>query len=523
MLDLNDGTIYMGNDSVLVFGLNRSGLGAVKLLSALGTKTLLWDDNEEVRKTFPLSSGVSFLQGGMDMAYEEGVRLAVVSPGITPDSSGITSLRKQGISIISEVELAYRHCKAPIVAITGTNGKSSAVTILHTLLDHEGYSSRLVGNIGIPFSSVVADVILDEILNPDWYVLEVSSYQLAMSNTLKPKIAVYTSYAPDHLDWHGHEQAYVEAKVSMARRLGEGDSIVFPESSGILGESLIKICKETSASVVLLRDKYDGQATNPDFDGAVDIAHRGNGINPHVVEMGSDSGELTYMGQFYNFYKLLKDAAFAPSLVSCALQATLGVAAAMGMNMNSIVNGLMNFVPLEHRLEDIGTVGSVRFINDSKATNIDATSYALKMCYGPVILLLGGRDKGVSYRELLPFMTQSLKMVVAYGEASKKIVADLTGEVPLKEARCFLDALAMASKEASFLTLPSGGAKPIVLLSPACSSFDEFKNFEERGFAFKRWVRKLREDTLHLLKDDDGKISIIDTSSGSDKDNGGSP
>ena len=498
---------------LLVFGLNRSGLGAVRLLSVLGQKALLWDDNEQVRKSFSVPSGMKMLSRGPVEALDEGVSLAVISPGISPENESVLALKSRGISIISEVELAYRHCDSRILAVTGTNGKSSAVTILHTLLEHEGESSILAGNIGIPFSSVLADVLSGQVEKPDWYVLEVSSYQLELCDTFKPEVAVYTSYAPDHLDWHGSEEAYVEAKVSMARRLTEGDSLVFPEDCGLLSDSLHKVCVDSKASVVLLKDKgehcsFEGN----DNSKVLDPGHRGMASNPSVVDLVPDSGELIFKGQGYNLYHLLREASFSPSLVSCALHATLGAAAAMKMNMASIVKGLMEFTPLEHRLEDIGTVGSIRFINDSKATNIDATSYALRMCCGPVVLLLGGKHKGVSYKELIPFFSPSLKLVVAYGEARNLIVTHLTGEVPVRCASSFEEALSMAVEEASRITLPASGTMPVVLLSPACSSFDMFSNFEERGDAFKKWVHELRGRTHNLLDLDDGHLPCENTS-----------
>jgi len=509
-------------NATLVFGLNRSGSGAVSLLTALGEKAFIYDDNEKAIRKFPVEENVVVLSGGCATAFSQGIRTAVVSPGIPPDNKALQSLKAQGIKIISEVELAFLYCKAPIVAVTGTNGKSSAVTIIHTLLEHEGYTSYLAGNIGVPFSAVVAAAIRGEIEVPDWYVLEVSSYQLALTTAFKPRIAVYTGYAPDHLDWHGSEEAYVEAKVSIASRLEKGDTLIFPENSGIMGEALCEICKNLKASVIVLKDlSMDSDGMNDDSTiEEVDPGHRGYSCNPSVIALASDSGELLFKGQSYNLYKLLKDVIFSPSLVSCAIHAALGTAAAMGMNMAAIVRGLSEFTPLEHRLEDLGSIGSVRFINDSKATNIDATSYALRMCSGPVVLLLGGRDKGSSYKELLPVVTPSLKVIVAFGEAKDKIVADLTGIVPLREADSFGDALAIALKEASFLTLPVTGAMPSILLSPACSSFDEFANFEERGRAFKRWVSDLKKENHLLLQLDDCDVALLkldDTDSGDSK------
>ncbi len=456
----------MDSRAVLVFGLSRSGKAAIDLLLKKGFQVWYWDDNEETRNSFTPPTGCQLLAEGPAAAKNKDISLAVMSPGIPPSNDGVKALADSDIETISEIELAWRFCGAPCVVVTGTNGKSSTATLLNELFAAADKRSILCGNIGVPFSQVVAQATAA----PDWYVVEASSYQLALSPTLLPKVMVYTNYAPDHLSWHGSEAAYVQAKAEIAHRLPAEHFVVYPINAGPLTEA-VKASKAKELTLGPLRS------------GA-------------TVSLDTRTGRLSADTLSGDLDSLTRDLPYQWRLVSCALHATLGVAQALNFELDTVISALDTFKPLEHRLEEAGKVGHVRFINDSKATNIDATQYALRMCQGPLVLILGGRHKGTSYAELLPSFGMKVKAVIALGEARQIVADDLKGKVPLRQAESFSEALELALMEASRITMPSGGSEPTVLFSPACSSFDMFKNFEERGRAFKEWVVERREEQL---------------------------
>jgi len=454
----------MNAGPLFVYGLSRSGRAAVGLARRLGRDVVCWDDAETVRTKWAAPDGCRLLDGGPSAAAAAGVTEAVVSPGIPPTAEGVQRLQADGVACLAEVEFAWRACTAPCIAVTGTNGKSTTVTMVRDMLVGAGRKAVLCGNIGVPF----ADVVARDDGPADVFVVEVSSYQLALTSTFRPRVMVYTNYAPDHLAWHGGEDAYVAAKAGIAGRLDATSSVVVPLTAGPL---MAAVRRSATAPLVTLGVPGSGA----------------------TVELDVGAGSLTAAGRTIALDGATADLPYMWRLVSCGLHGTAGVAVALGLPLEAVVTGLQAFRPLEHRLEEAGRVGHVRFINDSKATNVDATQYALQMCPGPLVLLLGGRHKGVSYRELLPHFGAKVKVVVALGEARPLIVEDLRGTVPLREASSFDEALDVALLEAGRLTLPSAGAAPTVLLSPACASFDMFTDFEARGRYFKDWVRRRSE------------------------------
>ena len=366
--------------AVLVFGLSRSGLASIELLQREGLEVFCWDDDRIRFESSKLPSGVRALDGGLAKAKERGVALAVLSPGIAPDSSGMKSLESQGIPCISELELAWRYSQSPCVIVTGTNGKSSAVSLIHSLFEAAGLKTRLCGNIGIPFSRVVAETKSKVEDSLDWYVVEASSYQLALSPSLHPKVMVYTNFAEDHLDWHGSVDAYLRAKTDISYVLGPEDYLVYPRESSLLSKAL-----ESSAAQRLT------------FGLSSSGAHVE--LNDSLARLKSKSFDLELdspsIGLSYQWRPL-----------SSSLQICVSLAEIMGFDQETLIGGLRSFKPLEHRLEYAGSIGRIEFINDSKATNVDATAYALRMCKAPMVLLLGGKHKGVSYR---PFSHQRSK------------------------------------------------------------------------------------------------------------------
>jgi len=451
------------NSTVLVLGLGRSGAAACELLLSRGHRVVPFDDDVRRFKSMVDSLQLDLCDGSetlLAVLEKFDPVLAVVSPGIPPHAASARLLSEKSVHVISELELAWRFCETPCVVVTGTNGKSTTTTLVTEMLSRTGQRALAVGNIGVPFSQVVARA---EKL-PHWYVVEASSYQLALADTLHPRVMVYTNFAPDHLDWHGGQAAYVDAKAAVSRLLGPEDHVVVAVDAGPLLDAVL----DTKAKIVRV----------------------GSFVQGADIELDVAAGVVrNSQGESFALHDKLKDLAYSWRLISCALQACLGVAQALAIPLDTVVKSLYAFRPLEHRLEEVGAVAGVRFINDSKATNVDATGYALRMCVGPIILILGGRDKGVSYRELLPGFAQKVRAVVALGEARDKIVNDLSGAIEVQSADSFSDALERAYQCGIGL-----GEGATVLLSPACSSFDMFSNFEERGCAFKSWVDERRGD-----------------------------
>lgn len=380
--------------------------------------------------------------------------LVIASPGIPPSNQLIVSARDRSAELISELEFAYRESVSPWLAITGTNGKTTTTSLVAHLLAYGGVPAECVGNIGTPAIDIVAEAGPTSAL-----VAEVSSFQLALTQRFRPRVAVLLNITPDHVDWHGSLEAYASDKTRVFANQGPDDvAIVDVDDPGSAPYADLL----EKRGITVIRVSRHGVP-----DGGAGVADGVLTIDTHAGPRGLiPAGELKIRGA-HN--------------VSNALAAAAAVHA-WGVDIASIAQGLCSFEPIEHRLEPVGVVDGIEYVNDSKGTNPASTIMALTaFADRPLVLLAGGRNKGSSFAELADAAVNSCSAIIAFGEAAPEIaaaVADAGGEA-LVEAH-MVDAVRRARSIAR--------AGDVVLLSPACASFDEFSGYAERGDTFRALV-----------------------------------
>ena len=443
---------------VAIIGLGKSGVAAARLLAREGVRVYASDASDhpyagaaaDELKSVPR---VDVEIGRHDLNKIRQAAGVVVSPGVPPDAPVLTAARHAGVEIVSELDLGFRALAAlqpgtRSIAITGTNGKTTTTALVAHLLSAAGLRATTAGNIGRP----VTDLALAG-ETYQWLSLEVSSFQLHDSPNFAPGIGILTNLAPDHLDRYPSADAYYADKRLLFRNASDQDVWVLNGDDPLV----LKLATGVAGRPMLF------SLTNP-ADAWFD---RGN----QTLRLGSEA--LVKRDELH----LLGDHNVANALASALAVQQAGVPAAR------IGEGLRSFRPLHHRLEPVREVDGVLWINDSKATNIAATTVAVIAMERPYVLLLGGRHKGEPYTGLAPLLAERCRLVIAYGEAGPLVEQDLAGKVPLERAATFEDVVNRARRAAQ-----PGDA---VLLSPACSSYDMFKNYEERGSTFRRLVEAL--------------------------------
>jgi UDP-N-acetylmuramoylalanine--D-glutamate ligase len=384
-----------------------------------------------------------------------GVDTAVFSPGIRPDAVVALEAQEAGVTILAEIEVAAALTEAPVIAITGSNGKSTVTSMLGAILDAAGLEAPVCGNIGTALSEAVRAELNGDSY-PDAYVVEVSSFQAHAIRDFHPRFAVILNIQPDHLDWHGSLDAYADAKLRIARNMGADDWLVYNGDDAELTARLPK------TDVRLLPFTFEPSTPAPPaaWVGDGKIWWWADDRKGAVM----DVAELRVIGRHNQ----------ANACAAAAVASLLGVA------REPIRVALASYRALEHRMEYCGEVGGVRCINDSKATNVDASLAALSGFERGVWLILGGRDKGADFGELLPVLDERIAAVLLIGEADDAIAAALGEKVSLRRCGTMERAVAGALEGAT--------AGDTLLLSPACTSFDQYSNFEERGGHFKDLV-----------------------------------
>ena len=381
----------------------------------------------------------------------------VKSPGI-PDSAPIVrKIREAGIPLISEMEFAGRYMgRAKCICITGSNGKTTTTSIIYKILRDAGYNVALGGNIGESFAYSVATG------NYDWYVLELSSFQLDGMYKFRAHIGVLMNITPDHLDRYDHcFQKYIDAKMRITQNMTSRDWFIYSGDDEVIREQLPKYDLRMRQLPFMAHSAVASGAGDAFLcDGKFTAA-----VGRHAVEI--DTAKLQIKG-LHNAYN--------------AMAASLAALAA-GVAPTKIRRSLYDFAPVEHRLEPVLEKDGVLWINDSKATNVDSVFYALESMTRPVVWIAGGTDKGNDYEPLKKFAREKVHTLVCMGLDNAKLVREFTGVIPEIISTDSLDAALTACKQA---------ARPgdVVLLSPACASFDLFHNYEQRGELFKKWVRE---------------------------------
>ena len=387
--------------------------------------------------------------------------LAVASPGIPDSSDFFQSAAACSAEVIGEPELAFRESPERWVAITGTNGKTTTTSLATHLLREGGMIAESVGNIGLPPTSAVVERAAGS-----WFVAELSSFQLATTRLFHPRAAVLLNVTPDHLEWHHTMEAYAAAKERAFANLGEGDLAVVSVDDDFCS-AVAERAERRGLRVCRLSVLGETSGENAAFLRADTLVVRLNGVEHELVP----ASDLKIFGR-HNAENALAAAA---------------VALELGVDDADVRRGLTSFSPIEHRIEPAGEVGGVRYVNDSKATNTDSVEKALTAFdAGTVVLLLGGHDKGTDLSSLAGVVRERCRVAVCFGEAGERIAQALEGEpsglVVLRAPHL---------REAFDAAVAAARPGDTVLLSPACSSFDEFANMGERGRLFKELVREL--------------------------------
>jgi UDP-N-acetylmuramoylalanine--D-glutamate ligase len=451
-----------GLGDVLVLGLGRSGeavaryvarlvaageASSVALCDAAETPDLVVRALELAALDVDVTLGTSEIEGRFD--------LCVASPGIPPHAEIMRSARDRCDAVVSEIEFAYMRSQTTWAAITGTNGKTTTTALLAHLLRTGGIVAEAVGNIGVPATSAIESVA--EVL-----VAEVSSFQLALTKTFHPKVAVLLNITPDHTDWHGSLEAYAADKTRVFANMTEADiAVIDVDDPGSAPYADIVESRGIPVVRVSLERAFVRGATLS--DGVLVLDTEGGPV--HLVP----ADELLIRGS-HN--------------VSNALAAA-AAAHALGVTPAALREGLRTFRPIEHRLEPVAIVGGVEWFNDSKATNPDAVFKALH-AFGdkPLVVLLGGRNKHNDFTALAHEVAETTRAAVLFGEAREELAeAFARVDVPTAEAATLAEAVLAAAQIAE--------TGDVVVLSPACASFDEFRSYEHRGEVFKRLVAEL--------------------------------
>lgn len=455
---------------VVVLGMGKSGIAAARLLLAQGATVTAADDRElDVRQfvstRFP---GLNVDRLRIDTAarcmraLHDDVHLLVVSPGIPEHHEMIAAAQAQGIPVIGELELASRFLAVPIIAVTGTNGKSTTVRLIGEMLKADGRRIFVGGNLGIPLSEAVLASFhqaSDSACPFEMVVVEVSSFQLDTTATFHPVVAVLLNVTPDHLDRYASFEAYQAAKQKIFANQ-------IPSDAAVLNADDPRVSALTT-SIRAQRILFSMTQALPRgvcVDGGTIVARFEAETRPIM-----DVREIPLRGR-HNCSNVL---------------AAMAVALQCRCSVDAIQRAVRGFAAAEHALESVRVVRGVQYINDSKGTNVDATLRALESFERSLVLILGGKDKGGDFRQLREVVHQRAKGLVVLGEAAERIVEALGSVVPIQRAATLSEAVELAARLAV--------AGDIVLFSPGCASFDMFENYEDRGRRFKQIVHALAE------------------------------
>jgi UDP-N-acetylmuramoylalanine--D-glutamate ligase len=440
--------------TVLIVGFERTGEALCRFLLERGARVRVTEKKPAEafgEKLRPFAErGVVFETGGHRPESFLGADLIVPSPGVPPIAE-IMAARAQGVPVLSEIELAYLFLRGKIVGITGSNGKSTTTTLVHRILKEAGLRTHLAGNIGTPLVSFV-----DKSRDDDIYVTEISSFQLEYTERFAPAVAALLNVSENHIDWHGTFESYFAAKKKLILRQGrDGISVLNRDDARVWG-----LASEAGSRVYGFSRKRR--------------LARGAFLDDGWVAVREDTPEKVVPASRI----ALPGAHNLENVLAAALVGRL-----LGVAPASMRRTILAFRGLEHRLEDVLSVRGVRFVNDSKATTVDATLKALASFDRPIVLVLGGRGKGGDFSPLRPTVKKRARAVVLVGEAADKIEKALGGVVPVVRAADYRQVVRLAFAQAV--------RGDVVLLAPACTSWDMFKDFEERGRTFKREVRLL--------------------------------
>ncbi len=442
---------------MIILGAGESGVGAAVLAAKEGYMVFVSDAGKiaEKYRMVLAEKGIDFEEGKHSEEKILEADEVMKSPGIPEKSSLIIKIRKKGIRVISEIELAYRHKGGSrIVAITGSNGKTTTTSLTYHICKHGGLNCALVGNIGVSIARQVAE-------DPkEWYIAEISSFQLDDIKEFRPDIAILTNITEDHLDRYEYKfENYIRSKFSIVKNQTKSDFFIFCADDPVIKQHIGDYSFQSNPLPYTMQQE-------PNQGGFIK-----NG------QMNLKAGTETLKMSIYDF--ALKGIHNQYNSLAAGLAAVT-----IGIRKDKIREAVQSFESLEHRMEYVSTVRGVEFINDSKATNVNSTWYALESMQKPVILILGGIDKGNDYSLMRDLVKEKVKAIVCMGTDNRKIHEAFQSDVPV-----IINTGSAAEAVKSSFHLAAKG--DVVLLSPACASFDLFKNYEDRGQQFKEAVRDL--------------------------------
>ena len=446
------------NKRVLVVGLGKSGIAAARFLKARGAQVTVSDIRPAgLIAELPslLDEGIMVETGSHGLLTFRRQDLIVVSPGVPSNTPELEQVRALGILIIGELELGASFLQGEIVAITGSNGKTTTTTLIGEILKASGRPTLVGGNIGRPVVDMVAESTAES-----WSVLEVSSFQLETIQSFRPRIAVVLNITPDHLDRHGSFKTYAAAKTRITENQTADDLLVLNAED----EPTKLVAAKSKAQIYWFSPRR--QVKQGAFVHGESIFFRSREGGPAEPILPTD--EIPLAGA-HNVENVL---------------AAVCAARLAGVQHEVIRGAVAGFHAVEHRLEFVRELDGVRYFNDSKATNVDATAKAIEAFPGGIWLILGGKDKDSDYSTLAPLLRERVRAVITIGSAAEKIETQLAGVVKIERAETMERAVAWARQQAA--------AGETVLLAPACSSFDQFENYEHRGRVFKHLVRELQ-------------------------------
>jgi UDP-N-acetylmuramoylalanine--D-glutamate ligase len=442
---------------IVILGGGESGVGAALLAKAKGFEVFLSDKGllSDKYKEILSQNNIPFEEGEHTESKILDANEVIKSPGIPDKVELIKKLQSLKIPVISEIEFASRYTKAKIIAITGSNGKTTTTLLTYHILKNAGLNVGLAGNVGESFAKQVIEDTFD------YFVLELSSFQLDNCFDFKADVAILLNITPDHLDRYNYEfQNYIESKFRILQNMGSTDDFIyFQESEALMGE----LSKRTDLTVKRLPVSL------------IKKIEQGGSLQNDILR-------IQYQQQSFDFpvSELPIKGSHNAINAMCAVLACKS----LGLDNEQITSGLKSFQSVEHRLEPCGEIKGVKYINDSKATNVDSVFYALGSYDEPIILIMGGVDKGNDYRQIEQLVAQKVKALICMGTDNSKLVEFFGKKVPMIFT---VDSMQKAVQLSSDLVTEGD----VVLLSPACASFDLFKNYEDRGRQFKTAVEGL--------------------------------
>jgi len=448
-------SIELRNKRVLVVGLARTGVATALFCATRGARVTATDTRSEKELGDALAAlrkaGVALELGGHRQELVLDADLIIPSPGVPADAPLLQFARSKGITIWSEIELAYRFLKGRLIGITGSNGKTTTTSLIEHILRSAGFSTILAGNIGTPLISCVEESN-EKIIT----VAELSSFQLELIEKFRPSISVFLNLTPDHLDRHHTLESYGAAKA----RIFENQTAT---DSGVLNADDPATTPYAPAKPQLYWFSRKKRVAQGAFVKESEVLFRREGADEPVLQLA----DIPLAGA-HNVENVL--AAVAATRLA-------------GAEPSAIAKGVRSFAGVEHRLEFVAEIGGVRYYNDSKATNVDATLKALDAFPGRILIILGGKDKGSDYTVLQAPLREKAILALLIGAAADKIEKQIAGSVAIEQAGTLERAVETAAHAAR--------AGDVVLLAPACASFDQFQNYEHRGRVFKDLVHQL--------------------------------